>query len=162
MHLLGNRRLWVLLKNVMMECLRRGTPWVPVLRGGAVVLKLRLSTDMKRCNPVNQQSRFGKQWRNYWRNRAQPCGNACVFSVIMTVTKRTRKISPRSKLPCTEKDRRGCLVSGFAIVVDAAAARVKKCPASRLKACRAMTWFADSIVRDALADVRFNIAKSIA
>ena len=30
MHLLGNRRLWVLLKNVMMECLRRGTPWVPV------------------------------------------------------------------------------------------------------------------------------------
>ena len=54
-------------------------------------------------------------------------------------------------------------MSGYAVVADAAAGEAKACRNKKnsLDGCRKMIWFADGIVRDALADVRFHIAKTM-
>jgi len=182
------------------------------LVGGAVVLKLKLNTNVKkageelgeaaqakgrrrrrrraaavtnqptmqptaaptmaaapRCEPGSNDS-YGKLWRDYWKTRrdSQPCGNVCIYSVLMTVSKR---VATGGSKKCTAQNREGCIVSGFAVVADAASGGKVKCGYSgvtndqettAIAGCRAMMWLADSIVRDALADVRFQIAKTIA
>ena len=59
-------------------------------------------------------------------------------------------------------------MSGYAVVADAASGEAKACSEwkdarkkNSLDGCRKMIWFADGIVRDALADVRFHIAKTM-
>lgn len=80
----------------------------------------------------------------------------------MTVTKKISKAKAAER--CTEKHREGCIVSGLAVVADATAPQSDKCRGNvqGLHHCRSMTWLADGIVRDALADVRFKIATSVA
>ena len=83
----------------------------------------------------------------------------------MTVSKR---VATGGSKTCTAQNREGCIVSGFAVVADAASGgEVSECVTNdqetkAIAGCRAMMWLADSIVRDALADVRFQIAKTIA
>jgi hypothetical protein len=181
------------------------------LVGGAVVLKLKLNTNVKKAGEelgeaaqakgrrrrrraaavtnqptkqptaaptmaaapscdVGSNDSYGKRWRDYWKTRrdSQPCGNVCIYSVLMTVSKR---VATGGSKTCTAQNREGCIVSGFAVVADAASGGEVKCGYSgvtndqetkAIAGCRAMMWLADSIVRDALADVRFQIAKTIA
>ena len=49
----------------------------------------------------------GKQWKNFWasRQKTQPCGNQCVYSVVISVTKRVGKAAKGAQ--CDDKHREG-------------------------------------------------------
>jgi len=143
---------------------------------------------------------YGKEWTRFWKQqqkRHHPCGDVCIYTILMTVTKMSDPTSKRANV-CSAKHREGCLVSGFSVVADARGGQSKHCVQKQteqtdvlrqlrasaktmkkgstehkkvsaqiqeleapLANCRAMLWIADGIARDALADVRFQIAKSI-
>jgi len=133
------------------------------------------------------QSPIAKQWSLFWakevpgRNVAG-CEAKCVYTIIMSVTQSgiynqlqdaiekaekqvsSSKGSKQSKLKLKDANKKlqeHQLVSGFAVVGDAQAVGKwnTNCKETVVThACEQMLWVADSIVRDALAAVRFDIA----
>ena len=74
--------------------------------------------------------------------------------------------SSRQEDKCDDTDAAGCLVYGYTAVgdvnsVDDNTETTQKPSIHTLGLCEEMVWFADGIVRDAVADVRFEIAKSM-
>jgi len=120
-------------------------------RGGVVILKLALkTTGLSKATATGHA--WGAAWAQYWGKlnplQSHPCGEVCKYSVILTLTK---KVTGGSSVP---------MLQSFAVVADATGGEDSKkadCPA-RGRACMPMIWVPDGIVRDALADVRFEVA----
>jgi len=110
---------------------------------------------------------FARHWSNFWAEAAVPgCHVQCVYNIIVSVTQRAPN-NNQSSVP---------LVSGYTVIGDATAEYVtctgQKCtplkkapPQCKTKdftaACQKMLWVPDSLIRDSLSELRFNIASNI-
>ena len=126
-------------------------------RGGAVVLNLALNT--RSCAGPRSNSALAKHWSSFWSNKLRDrpgCRVQCVYRIIMSVTQR---VVPDPTIP---------LVSGYAVVGDAKAvvgdakATADQCDGTDFTSeCQEMMWVPDSLIRDSLAEIRFNIASDV-
>jgi len=112
-------------------------------------------------------SPIARAWSEFWAQDVQGrniegCQAKCKYTIIMSVTQNAEpgKIGTSSE---------SSIVQGYAVVGDASSegnwgTEGSTCAADEetvQRACEQMLWVPDSIVRDALADVRFNLGAKL-
>ena len=114
-----------------------------------------------RCSAGSAQ--IARHWSDFWAKAAVPgCHVQCVYNIIVSVTQRAPN-NNQSSVP---------LVSGYTVIGDATAEYVTKggvkkeaptaCKTKDFTAeCQKMLWVPDSLIRDSLSELRFNIASNI-
>merc|ERR1711871_1131791 len=106
------------------------------LQGGVVVLTLKLSTDVLKCDikkriPIKPDRTaynfIGQEWKKYWQKAKpseHPCNKVCIYTVLMSVTKQVKEGLARNIKTgkvcneCSKECPGACIVNGFAVVAD--------------------------------------------